>query len=168
MVISTEERNLDSLPDIRPLFFRLGRQETHLGNGQLKRHLLFCYEGKMNLEKITISEKFSKLPSGDYAVGLIAKMNNYEFKIVKFKGDFVWHSHSETDETFIIVEGTMVMNFRDRKIEVNAGEMIVIPKGVEHKPSSEKGYKAILIEPEGVPNTGDVQSERTINKIEWV
>jgi mannose-6-phosphate isomerase-like protein (cupin superfamily) len=122
----------------------------------------------MTSEKINISDKFGKLPAGDYAVGVIAKMNDYEFKIVKFKGDFLWHSHPDTDETFIIIEGTLVMNFRDRKVEVHAGEMIVIPKGVEHKPSSENGYKALLIEPEGVPNTGDVQNEMTIAKIEWV
>jgi len=122
----------------------------------------------MTVEKINLSEKFGKLPAGDYAVRLVAKMNNYDFKIVKFKGDFIWHSHPETDETFIIMEGTLVMNFRDRKVEVHAGEMIVIPKGVEHKPSSENGYKAILIEPEGVSNTGNVRSEITIEKIEWV
>ena len=122
----------------------------------------------MKPEKINISEKFGKLPAGDYAVGLIAKMNDYEIKIVKFKGDFVWHSHPDTDETFIIMEGTLVMNFRDRQEEVHAGEMIVIPKGVEHKPFSENGYKALLIEPEGVPNTGDVQSDMTIPKVEWV
>jgi len=122
----------------------------------------------MNLGKINLLDKFQKLPPGDYAVGLIAKMNNYEFKIVKFKGDFVWHSHPDTDETFIIIDGTLVMNFRNRVEQIHAGEMIVIPKGVEHKPSSENGYKAILIEPEGVPNTGNVQSEVTIDKIEWV
>ena len=122
----------------------------------------------MDIKKIIISVKFGKLPSGDYATGVIAKMNNYEFKIVRFKGDFVWHSHPDTDETFIIVEGSLVMNFRDRKVEVQAGEMIVIPKGVEHKPSSENGYKALLIEPEGVPNTGDVRSEMTIARVEWV
>jgi mannose-6-phosphate isomerase-like protein (cupin superfamily) len=122
----------------------------------------------MKLEKINLLSKFSKLPAGDYAVGLIAKMNDYDFKIVKFKGDFVWHSHPETDETFIIIEGTLVMNFRDRTVEVRAGEMIVIPKGVEHKPSSEDGYKALLIEPEGVANTGNVQNEKTIAKVEWV
>jgi len=122
----------------------------------------------MTVEKINLSEKFGKLPAGDYAVRLVAKMNNYDFKIVKFKGDFIWHSHPETDETFIIMEGTLVMNFRDRKVEVRAGEMIVIPKGVEHKPSSENGYKALLIEPEGVSNTGDVRSEITIEKVEWV
>ena len=123
---------------------------------------------RMTSEKINISDKFGKLPAGDYAVGVIAKMNDYEFKIVKFKGDFLWHSHPDTDETFIIIEGTLVMNFHDRKVEVHAGEMIVIPKGVEHKPSSENGYKALLIEPEGVPNTGDVQNEMTIAKVEWV
>ena len=122
----------------------------------------------MTSEKINISDKFGKLPAGDYAVGVIAKMNDYEFKIVKFRGDFLWHSHPDTDETFIIMEGTLVMNFHDRKVEVHAGEMIVIPKGVEHKPSSENGYKALLIEPEGVPNTGDVQNEMTIAKVEWV
>jgi mannose-6-phosphate isomerase-like protein (cupin superfamily) len=122
----------------------------------------------MIAEKINLSDKFGKLPAGDYVVRLVAKMNNYDFKIVKFKGDFIWHSHPETDETFIVLEGTIDMNFRDAKPEVHAGEMIVIPKGVEHKPSSDNGYKALLIEPEGVPNTGDVQSEATIDKLEWV
>jgi mannose-6-phosphate isomerase-like protein (cupin superfamily) len=122
----------------------------------------------MTVEKINLSDKFGKLPGGDYAVRLVAKMNNYDFKIVKFKGDFVWHSHPETDETFIVMEGTLVMNFRDRKVEVHAGEMIVVPKGVEHKPSSENGYKALLIEPGGVSNTGDVRNEITIEKVEWV
>jgi mannose-6-phosphate isomerase-like protein (cupin superfamily) len=122
----------------------------------------------MKPSKINFMEKFSKLPDEDYSVRIIAKMNDYEFKIVKFKGDFVWHSHPDTDETFIILEGTLIMNFHDREVEVHAGEMIVIPKGVEHKPSSENGYKALLIEPEGVPNTGDVQSERTIATVEWV
>lgn len=122
----------------------------------------------MKLEKINFLDKFAKLPAGDYALGLIAKMNNYDFKIVKFKGDFVWHSHPETDETFIVIEGALVMNFRDRTVEVCAGEMIVIPKGVEHKPSSKDGYKALLIEPEGVANTGNVRNETTIAKVEWV
>jgi mannose-6-phosphate isomerase-like protein (cupin superfamily) len=122
----------------------------------------------MIVGKINLSEKFGKLPAGDYAVRLVAKMNNYDFKIVKFKGDFIWHSHPETDETFLVMEGTLVMNFRDHKVEVRPGEMIVIPKGVEHQPSSENGYKAILIEPEGVSNTGNVRNEVTIEKFEWV
>ena len=118
--------------------------------------------------KINLMEKFSKLPDEDYSVRIIAMMNNYEFKIVKFKGEFIWHSHSDTDETFIILDGRMLMNFRDKVIELNPGEMIVIPKGVEHKPASEEGYEALLIEPEGTPNTGDVESEMAIKKAEWI
>jgi len=117
--------------------------------------------------KINFSEKFSMLPD-DYSVRIVAKMNDYEIKIVKFKGEFVWHSHPDTDETFIILEGTLLMHFRDKLVELNSGEMIVVPKGVEHKPASKEGYKAILIEPEGVPNTGDAKSDMTINKTEWI
>lgn len=122
----------------------------------------------MTIAKINIDDKFAKLRDGDYAIGIVAKMNNYEFKIVKFKGDFVWHSHPDTDETFIILDGTMAMHFRDGIVELSRGEMIVIPKGIEHKPSSVKGYKALLIEPEGVPNTGGVDSEMVIEQPDWV
>lgn len=122
----------------------------------------------MTPSKINFMEKFSKLPDDDYSVRIIAMMNNYEFKIVKFKGEFVWHSHPDTDETFIILDGKLTMNFRDKVVELTSGEMIVIPKGVEHKPASEAGYKALLIEPEGVPNTGNVDNEVTISKIEWI
>lgn len=122
----------------------------------------------MMVDKVNFDEKFGKLPAGDYAVGIVAKMNNYDIKIVKFKGEFVWHSHPDTDETFIILDGAMVMHFRDRAVEVHRGEMIVIPKAVEHKPSSADGYRALLIEPEGVPNTGDAESDMTIRKVDWV
>jgi len=117
--------------------------------------------------KINFSEKFSLLPH-DYSVRIVAKMNDYEIKIVKFRGEFVWHSHPDTDETFIILEGRMIMHFRDKLVELNSGEMIVIPKGVEHKPASDNGFKAILIEPEGVPNTGGTESELTIKKVSWI
>ena len=122
----------------------------------------------MKAEKINLSDKFGRLHPGDYAMGIVARVNNYEIKVVRFKGDFVWHRHPDTDEMFIIMEGTMVMNFRDRKVELHPGEMIVVPKGVDHKPSSVEGYKGLLIEPEGVPNTGGVQSEMAIAKVEWV
>ena len=122
----------------------------------------------MRVSKINFMEKFSKLPDEDYSVRIIAMMNDYELKIVKFKGEFIWHRHPDTDETFIILDGKMLMHFRDEVVELIAGEMIVVPKGVEHRPASEEGYKALLIEPEGVPNTGDVDNEITIDKIEWI
>ncbi|MBW1779869.1 MAG: cupin domain-containing protein [Deltaproteobacteria bacterium] len=122
----------------------------------------------MTPSKINFMEKFSRLPNEDYSVRIIAMMNNYEFKIVKFKGEFIWHSHADTDETFIILDGQMKLHLRDKVIDLNAGEMIVVPKGIEHKPASENGYKALLIEPAGVPNTGDVDHDITINQIEWI
>jgi len=118
--------------------------------------------------KINFKDKFSKFPNEDYAVRIVAMMNNYEIKIVKRKGESIWHSHPDTDETFIILDGKMQMNFRDKVVELNSGEMIVVPKGVEHKPSSEEGYGAILIEPAGVSNTGDIDSAFTIKKAEWI
>ena len=122
----------------------------------------------MTPSKINFADKFSKLPDEDYSMRIVAKMNNYEFKIVKFKGEFVWHSHPDTDETFIILKGKMMMHLRDKVVELTDGEMIVIPKGVEHKPASEEGYELLLIEPEGVPNTGNAESEMAINKPEWI
>lgn len=122
----------------------------------------------MTLSKINFNEKFSKLPDEDYLVRIIAMMNNYEIKIVKRRGESVWHKHPDTDEAFIILDGQMQMNLKDRVIELNSGEMIVIPKRVEHKPASRDGCKAILIEPAGVPNTGDVATINTITKPEWI
>ena len=122
----------------------------------------------MSPSKINFVEKFSMLPDEDYSMRIIAKMNEYEFKIVRFKGEFVWHSHADTEETFIILKGKMLLHFRDKVIELNSGEMIVVPKGVEHKPASDKGYEALLIEPEGIPNTGDIESDMAIKKIEWI
>ena len=118
--------------------------------------------------KINFADKFSRLPEGDYVQRIVAKMNDYEFKIVKFKGEFVWHSHPDTDETFIVLKGTLMMHFRDKIVELTDGEMIVVPKGVEHKPASEEGYESLLIEPEGVPNTGNAASEMVIDEVEWI
>ena len=137
-------------------------------NGILRVSLGALWEEAMVPAKLNFLEKFAKLPDDDYCVRIIAKMNDYEFKIVKFKGEFIWHSHPDTDETFIILDGKLRMHFRDNIVELGPGEMIVIPKGMEHKPASDEGYKALLIEPEGVPNTGNVESEITINRIEWI
>jgi mannose-6-phosphate isomerase-like protein (cupin superfamily) len=122
----------------------------------------------MEPRKINFRDKLARLPGGDYAVRIIARMNDYEFKIVKFKGEFVWHRHPDTDETFILLEGRMRMDFRTGAIELGPGEMIVVPRGAEHRPASREGYKAILIEPRGVSNTGDVESAATIREMEWI
>ncbi len=99
---------------------------------------------------------------------VIAEMNDYQFKIVKFKGDFVWHDHKDTDETFIVLEGNLRIYFRDGHVNLKKGEMYVVPKAVEHKPFAEKEVKIILIEPRGVLNTGHEGGERTAENDVWI
>jgi mannose-6-phosphate isomerase-like protein (cupin superfamily) len=95
-------------------------------------------------------------------------MNDYQFKIVKLEGDFVWHHHNDTDETFIVIEGTLRIDFRDGAVNISDGEMFVVPKGVEHKPYAEREVKLLLIEPRGVPNTGDEGGERIAEQDVWI
>ena len=99
---------------------------------------------------------------------IVAEMNDYQFKVVKVEGDFVWHSHADTDETFIILEGELRIDFRDRQVHLAAGEMLVVPKGVEHKPFAEREVKMLLIEPRGVINTGEEGGDMTASNDVWV
>ena len=100
---------------------------------------------------------------------VIAEMNDYQFKIVRIEGDFIWHDHKDTDETFIVLDGKLRIDFRDGAVDISAGEMYVVPKGVEHKPFAEKEVKLLLIEPRGVLNTGDAAtSERTAQNEVWI
>lgn len=95
-------------------------------------------------------------------------MNDYQFKLVKLLGDFVLHSHNDTDEVFIVIEGEMKIEFRDGEVTLSKGEMYVVPKGVEHKPFAEKECQVMLVEPKGVVNTGDHQGELTAENDVWI
>lgn len=95
-------------------------------------------------------------------------MNDYHFKPVKIKGDFVWHSHAETDEVFIVIEGSMQISLRDGQVTLNAGEVFVVPKEIEHKPFAANECKLMLIEPIGTVNTGDAGGERTARNDTWI
>ncbi|HTE53345.1 MAG TPA: cupin domain-containing protein [Kofleriaceae bacterium] len=99
---------------------------------------------------------------------VIAEMNDYQFKIVKIQGDFVWHDHKETDETFIVLDGVLRIEFRDGSVTLGRGEMFVVPRGVEHKPFAEKEVRMLLIEPRGVLNTGDEGGQRTAASDVWI
>lgn len=99
---------------------------------------------------------------------VIAEMNNYQFKLVKLQGDFIWHDHKDTDETFLVLEGSLRIDFRDGAVHIGPGEMYVVPKGVEHKPYAEHEVQLLLIEPRGVMNTGDAGGERTAANDVWV
>jgi mannose-6-phosphate isomerase-like protein (cupin superfamily) len=100
---------------------------------------------------------------------VVAEMNDYQFKIVKLQGDFVWHAHEHTDEAFLVLEGQLRIDFRDGAVEIGPGEMYVVPKAVEHKPFAAEEVKLLLIEPRGVLNTGDHEpSELTAVNDVWI
>ncbi len=122
----------------------------------------------MTYKAISFKQKLS-LFSEHWSPKVIAEMNDYQFKIVKIKGDFVFHNHQDTDETFIVLEGSLRIDFNDGAVDVNAGEMFVVPKGVEHKPYAAEEVKMLLIEPRGVLNTGDsTASDLTAQNDVWI
>ena len=121
----------------------------------------------MNYHAISFTQKFN-LFTEQWQPKVIAEMNDYQFKIVKLRGDFVWHDHKDTDETFIVIDGTLRIDFRDGAVQIAAGEMFVVPKGVEHKPYAEEEVRLLLIEPRGVPNTGDQGGQRTAENDVWI
>jgi mannose-6-phosphate isomerase-like protein (cupin superfamily) len=118
----------------------------------------------MNAERINLQEKLS-LFDERWSPRIIAQMNDYHFKLAKIQDEFVWHSHPETDEVFIVLAGRMRIEFRDTQVELSEGELCVVPKGVEHKPVAEQECHIMLVEPAGTLNTGD---ERTKTEESWV
>ena len=99
---------------------------------------------------------------------IIAQMNNYHFKLVNSQGEFIWHKHPETDEVFVIIDGNFQIHLRDKILRLKKGEMVVIPKGLEHKPFAKEECKVLLIEPEGTLNTGDAGGGLTVTELEWI
>lgn len=121
----------------------------------------------MTYQAISLDEKFT-LFSEHFRPKVIAQMNDYQFKLVRVEGDFVWHSHEETDETFLIIEGQLVIEFRDGSVTLNAGEMFVVPAGKEHKPFAASECRLMLIEPAGTVNTGQVEGALTAPGDVWI
>ena len=112
------------------------------------------------MEKINIKSKL-KTFSDLWSPKVIAEMNNYQFKLVKIKDDFIWHSHEDTDEVFIVLEGTMYIEFNTEIVKLSEGELLVVPKGTQHRPFAHEEAKIMLVEPRGVINTGDKDSDLT-------
>lgn len=121
----------------------------------------------MNHIPINIEEKFSKLEK-PWVAGIIAKMNDYHFKLVKIQGEYVWHNHPNTDEVFFVIEGEVTIEFRDGKSTLKSGEMYIVPKGVEHKPSSTNECKVMLIEPEFIFSAGGAEQEFAEDQDAWI
>jgi mannose-6-phosphate isomerase-like protein (cupin superfamily) len=121
----------------------------------------------MKYTPVNFKEKFTQF-SEQWQPKVIAEMNDYQFKIARVEGEFVWHDHPDTDETFIIIEGTLDLEFRDGKVTLSAGEMFIVPKGVEHRPVANSECKIMMIEPRGTKNTGDIESNLTAENDVWV
>ena len=121
----------------------------------------------MNRDPVNFRKKLAKF-SDQWSPKVIAEMNDYQFKLVKLQGDFIWHDHKDTDEVFIVLDGRMTIEFRDGAVELSAGEMFVVPKGVPHKPFAEQECHLLLVEPRGVINTGDVGGEKTAVNDVWI
>jgi mannose-6-phosphate isomerase-like protein (cupin superfamily) len=121
----------------------------------------------MSYKAINLDQKFGLIHE-QWKPKVIAEMNDYQFKLVRLQGEFIWHDHKDTDETFIVIEGVLRIDFRDGAVHLAPGEMFVIPKGVEHKPYAESEVRVLLIEPRGVPNTGDEGGDRTAESDVWI
>ena len=121
----------------------------------------------MDIRVVNLEEK-ARLINELHKYKLIAELNDYQFKMVKAKREFVWHSHAETDEVFFVVEGKMKLAFRDKEFDLTKGELIVVPKGVEHKPICKTECTVMLIEPKGTVNTGSTGGQLTDTELEWI
>ena len=119
------------------------------------------------MDKINLKEKLSKF-SDHWSPKVIAEMNDYQFKLVKIQGEFVWHNHDDTDETFIVIEGEMKIEFENETVELSEGDMFVVPKGIDHKPWAENECKVMIIEPRGVVNTGNAEGDLTASNDVWI
>ena len=116
---------------------------------------------------INLQSKF-ELFSEYWSPKVIAEMNDYQFKLVKIKGEFTWHEHKYSDEVFIVIEGSMGIEFKDRTVKLKSGEMIVVQKAEQHKPFATEECKVLIIEPRGVVNTGSSGGELTAENDVWI
>jgi len=119
------------------------------------------------IDVVNLTKKFS-LISDQWDPRIIAQLNDYHLKIAKIEGEFVWHSHPETDEMFLVVDGELTIHLRGESLHLGPGELCVIPKGVEHKPAAEGECQILMVEPAGTLNTGDAGGEMTKEETDWI
>ena len=119
------------------------------------------------MEKINLREKLARVTT-HWEPRVVAELNGQQVKLVKFLGEFVWHHHEHEDEMFLVLEGEFNLQFRDREVRLTAGEVIVVPRGVEHRPVAEREVSVLLFEPATTLNTGNVDSDRTRRDLERI
>jgi mannose-6-phosphate isomerase-like protein (cupin superfamily) len=116
-------------------------------------------------DKVNLAEKLGLL-DGLWSPGIVGYLNDYKLAVVKVKGEFVWHKHDDTDDFFLVIDGRLTIQLRERDVELGPGELFVVPRGVEHCPRAEEETHVLLIEPRGTVNTGDAASELTAAEVE--
>ncbi len=116
---------------------------------------------------INFLEKLSQFQD-QWSPKVIAELNDYQFKLVKVQGEFVWHEHAETDEAFIVLMGRLKIEMQDATVELTSGELFVVPRGIQHRPSADEECHVLVIEPRGVVNTGDVGGDMTAPNDVWL
>jgi mannose-6-phosphate isomerase-like protein (cupin superfamily) len=121
----------------------------------------------MDIQAINFTEKYTHFDEL-WSPRIIAQMNDYHFKLARIEGEFIWHSHPETDEVFLVIAGKMRIEFRNQIVQLQTGEMCVVPAGIEHKPVAEEECQILLIEPVGTVNTGDAGGELTKTDEIWI
>ena len=119
------------------------------------------------MEKINLADKLGRF-SEHWSPKIVAALNGQHVKLVKFRGEFVWHHHEHEDELFLVVRGRFRMEFRDRTVELREGELLVVPRGVEHRPVADEEVSVLLFEPAATVNTGSAGGERTVAAPEWI
>jgi mannose-6-phosphate isomerase-like protein (cupin superfamily) len=117
------------------------------------------------MSKVNLAQKFSEF-SDFWSPKIVGELNGQQVKLVRFQGPFVWHHHDQEDELFYVVQGRFRMEFRDRSVDVAAGEFIIVPRGVEHRPVADEEVEVMLFEPAGTLNTGNVRNVRTVERLE--
>jgi mannose-6-phosphate isomerase-like protein (cupin superfamily) len=117
------------------------------------------------MEKINVSEKLSTF-NDHFNPRIVGELNGQHIKLVKFRGEFIWHHHEQEDELFYVVKGSFDMHMRDKTITVNAGEFLIMPHGVEHKPVAKEEVEIMLFEPASTLNTGNIENELTVKNLE--
>jgi mannose-6-phosphate isomerase-like protein (cupin superfamily) len=117
--------------------------------------------------KVSLSERFSRIPD-HWNPRIVGELNGQHVKLARLRGEFVWHSHSAEDELFLVLDGTLRMEFRDRVIDIGPGEFLIVPRGVEHRPAAVEEVRVLLFEPVGTLNTGDADDARTVQDPEWL
>jgi len=119
------------------------------------------------MEKVILAEKFQRIAEF-WSPKIVGEVNDSLVKLVRFQGEFVWHHHEREDELFLVVRGSLLMKFRDREVRLGPGELIIVPRGVEHLPVAEEECHVLLFEPGSTLNTGNVRNERTLERLERI